>query len=362
MNPRLSARLALHRDQISEALLTRERSLDPRLLGVERLMRQLVLGDGVDHLSRMAMTQLSSGGRRVRARLALAAANGFRVRPREAIAWAASVELLHNATLIHDDIQDADLERRGRPTIWAQHGVAQAINAGDFLLMLPYVALRELPEPIRGQLALMLGETSCRVVRGQAIELDLLHSGRLDAESYDSAARGKTGALFELPVAGAALLGGQSLEVVRECASLFGRLGLAFQLADDVLDLFADKGKGAAGADVREGKVSAIIVELLKARPECRAEVLAILRKSRDETTNSDVQWISTLALENDALNRVLDNVQRLLANAESSRLAHENPVVGGLVRSLSGLILEPLAKLSLDAHETNREEVGSAS
>lgn len=348
MNLRLSARQALAQVASPPPSLALG-ELEPRLSQVEQLMRQLVLDDGVDHLSHMVLTQLSAGGRRVRARLALAAADAFGVPATQGIAWAASVELLHNATLIHDDIQDGDLVRRGKPTLWATHGVPQAINAGDLLLMLPYVALAEMPPLAQGRLAILLAETSARIVRGQASELDLLSTERLDRQSYYAAARGKTGALFELPVTGAAILGSLDKETVSECASLFGRLGLAFQIQDDILDLYGDKGKGLRGADIREGKVSALIVELLETRPDTREEVLTLLRKEREQTTDEDVIRVSELIRQSGALRRTFAALGDLLDEVEASPLCDRYPGVRVLAAGLTQMILGPLSQLPLD-------------
>ena len=85
------------------------------------------------------------------------------------VPWAAAVELLHNATLIHDDIQDGDQVRRGQPTTWVRHGQAQAINAGDLLLMLP-LALSQLQtsDSVRWQLSWRLADQAASIVRGQS--------------------------------------------------------------------------------------------------------------------------------------------------------------------------------------------------
>jgi geranylgeranyl diphosphate synthase type I len=158
----------------------------------------------------MVSQQIATGGKRIRARLALEACASFGVDSTAAIKWAAAMELLHNATLIHDDIQDGDTTRRGRPTVWATHGVAQAINAGDLMLMLPFLAVAEMDGPGKAELSALIAETATHIVRGQVEELGLKEAGRLDLESYVSACRGKTGALIALPVMGAALLGGRT--------------------------------------------------------------------------------------------------------------------------------------------------------
>ena len=88
--------------------------------------------------------------------------------------WGAACELLHNATLIHDDLQDGDAVRRGQPALWARHGAAQAINAGDLLLMLPYAALAKMRAlaPAVAALSACISRRTVATACGQAIELD----------------------------------------------------------------------------------------------------------------------------------------------------------------------------------------------
>jgi len=306
----------------------------------------------------MALEQLNSGGRRLRARLALSASEVFGVDEASAVTWAACVELLHNATLVHDDIQDADRLRRGQATVWARYGVPQAINVGDFLLVLPYVALREIRAEHRGALALLLGETSTRVVRGQVYDLALLDSGRLDPQEYYAAVRGKTGALFELPVSGAALLGNLGPERVARYGELFSSLGLLFQMQDDIVDLYGDKGKDGPGADVREGKVSALIVELIAARPGLRSRVLQVLRKTREETTPLDVEWIAQVCRESGTLMRVLEQMQAIADHALAS-VARTDPSLRALVSELIQMCSGPLTSLKAASHSCGSAQGG---
>ena len=85
-------------------------------------------------MNQMAQYHLDSGGKCLRGRLALAEGSSLDLADEDAMKWAMTCELLHNATLIHDDIQDNDPIRRGQPSLWKKYGVAQAINAGDFLI------------------------------------------------------------------------------------------------------------------------------------------------------------------------------------------------------------------------------------
>ena len=132
--------------------------------------------------------------------------------------WAAAVELVHNATLVHDDIQDGDTYRRGRETVWVTHGVGQAINVGDLMLVLPYQALDRMDAPAERlwYLSRALAYRSAQTVRGQAEDMSLMTNRLFDWESYVRVAEGKSGQLLGLPVEGAAILAGISPEVARE--------------------------------------------------------------------------------------------------------------------------------------------------
>ncbi|MBL9027280.1 MAG: polyprenyl synthetase family protein [Myxococcales bacterium] len=262
----------------------------PGLDGVERKMARLASPfEGHDRVGAMAIEQLGAGGKRLRARLALAAARTLRASWTDAIPWAAAVELLHNATLVHDDVQDGDRMRRGRPALWVRHGVPQALNAGNFMLMLPYMALSEVSADRRAALCSALAEHAIATVRGQVAELDLLPEERLDWASYVGAAAGKTGAMFSLPIVGSAILAGKTPEEAAELGAPFTELGVLFQIYDDVLDLYGDKGREAPGCDLYEGKVSALVVEHLERRAADRSWLLELLRAPREATSPASV-------------------------------------------------------------------------
>lgn len=253
----------------------------------EHLMLELCSGDRLDRLGTLLWEHVSSGGKRLRARLALAATEALGGSRTDAVPWAAACELLHNATLVHDDLQDRDEVRRGKEALWVRYGEPQAINAGDLGLMLPYLAVRRgrgWSDQLRWRLVESLAEHAEDIVRGQALELDLLPRRQLDWGHYQTAVQGKTAALFSLPVFGAALIAGRPLEDARELAAAFGRIGVLFQVQDDILDLYGDKGRDEAGSDLREGKVSALVVEHLARNPADRDWLVELLETDRDAT------------------------------------------------------------------------------
>lgn len=289
--------------------------------------------DANDLVGSLSAEHLASGGKRMRARLCLEAAAALGVEERAALGWAAAVEMLHNATLVHDDVQDGDTVRRGHPTVWARHGVAQAINVGDLMLMLPIsrlIARIPVDESIRWRLAEALARHAEDIVRGQADDLSLRERIRADdtidpVEEVLYCAERKTAALFSLCAEGAALLAGRSPEEARRLAAPFASVGVAFQVVDDLVDAFGDKGRGAAGNDVREGKVSILVAEHLALHPAERAWLLRVLALPREETRDAQVADVLSRFAEGGALDAARARVDALaaLVRGETDRLEH---------------------------------------
>jgi len=179
-----------------------------------------------------------------------------------ALPAAAAVELLHNFSLVHDDIQDNSDKRRGRPTVWVKWGVPQAINAGDGLFVLSNLAITDLaagyPAETVVQAAQLLHNTCLDLTRGQYLDISYEKRTDLGVEDYWPMISGKTAALLAGCCAIGALLGGAD-EVTREAYRSFGQyLGLAFQIQDDILGIWGDEavtGKSVA-SDLVEGKKS----------------------------------------------------------------------------------------------------------
>ncbi|MGB0640900.1 MAG: polyprenyl synthetase family protein [Myxococcota bacterium] len=318
---------------IRSSELTNQASLDE----VELKMTQLAVGTQLELAGAMVQEHISSGGKRIRARLALAAADSLGVGSKFATDWAAAVELLHNATLIHDDIQDGDRVRRGHPTLWVRHGTAQAINAGDLMLMLPTLALDSInvDDSIKWRLSHALSKRSTATVRGQCQEMSLLESECLDWGHYLRAAAGKTGQLLALPIEGAALLAGWSPEDAQALADEFIPLGVLYQLQDDTRDLFAEKGRGECGSDIREGKVSALVVAHLALHPNDKEWLHTLLTRPRDQTTNEDIVEATERFRTHGALDSVLHRIEELSEEIRTSALLAQNPALAAIAHDL---------------------------
>ena len=291
---------------------------------VEALMVRLAAGSHLDRCGAMVVQHLTTGGKRLRARLALAAVDALGGTARDGVGWAAACELLHNASLVHDDVQDGDRVRRGSPTLWARHGEAQAINAGDLLLMLPTLALDEVDASpaVRWELARTLAWYAAETVRGQSLEMSLLGHRRLRWIDYERAAHGKTAGFFALPVAGAAALAELPRARGAALAQCFAHIGLVFQIQDDIIDLFGNKQRDKPGADLREGKVSALVAQHLELYPEEEGWWLGLLETPRDETTDRQVEQARRRFVEGGALEELLERVYTI------SRAAYDNPLL----------------------------------
>lgn len=215
----------------------------------------------------LALSHLSTGGKRLRARLAFNAAAALNA-PESAIApWAVACDLLHNASLIHDDIQDADHVRRAHPALWTRCGTSQAINTGDALLILPFAALTHSPSPshLLPHLLECLTRRALLTANGQALEHDLNLSGELRREcgeawsDYVRVADGKSGQFFALPIEGAALIANLPPDQARHIGDAAARLGILYQILDDLMDLHGALRNDPESNDIRQGRPTALV-------------------------------------------------------------------------------------------------------
>ena len=243
---------------------------------------------------RMAQYQLETGGKRLRAMLPLLIYEAVGKNPTDILPWGAAVEMIHNATLVHDDLQDGDEVRRDQPTVWKRFGSEQAINCGDAMFFFAVDLVERLPlsPEIKWDLARLLSQKTLQVIEGQCQEFAMKLENRPGLKRYFEIIRGKTSGLFDLPVRGALLAAGWTSRECNACDAVSSDLGLLFQIQDDYLDLYGEKKRGGAKAnDIREGKISyfaAYVFENGTLDDQTALEI--ILRKPRAQTTEEDVE------------------------------------------------------------------------
>ena len=212
------------------------------------------------------------GGKLLRSALVCFSCEALGGEVEKALPLACALELIHNFSLVHDDIQDGDELRRGRPTTWKAFGIAQAINAGDGLLVLALrTALEEedgLPPGTLLAVQRALLSATFRMIEGQVLDLSLEGTPDGGVERYLDMARKKTGALLGCALELGALAAGRP-ELAPIHRELGETLGLAFQIRDDILGIWGDPevtGK-PVGSDLVRGKRSWPLAYALERTP-----------------------------------------------------------------------------------------------
>jgi geranylgeranyl diphosphate synthase, type I len=231
----------------------------------------------------------SDSGKAVRPALALVSAEAAGADATTGVPGAVAVELVHNFSLLHDDLMDGDEQRRHRDTVWKAHGLAQAVLVGDALYALALeVILRAGNEPA-ARAALLLTDASRRLINGQAQDIAFEHRERVTVAECREMEGNKTGALLACSAAIGAVLGGADEATAAALHSYGEHLGLAFQAVDDLLGIWGDPratGK-RAWSDLRQRKKSLPVAAALAARNAAADRLTALLtadvKKSREE-------------------------------------------------------------------------------
>jgi geranylgeranyl diphosphate synthase type II len=283
-------------------------------------------------LQRLMADYPRRGGKMLRPSLCIAAARAFGATAEDALDSAVAIELLHNAMLVHDDIEDDSEQRRGTPTLHALHGLPLALNAGDALGLLSLRPLKHNVDRLGLPLALRIFEETERMAwettEGQALELAWRRDNRddIDEEAYLTMVLKKTCWLTTIhPLRVGCLIGTRggahghaSMDALIRLGFFFGA---AFQIQDDILNLEpgADYGKETAG-DLLEGKRTLMLIHAMgHATPAERERLTRFLALPRSERTPGEVAWVMALIVATDALEHA-----RVVARALAGAALHE--------------------------------------
>ena len=297
-----------------------------------------VLRSRVEFIELIGEDLASAGGKRMRPSLVYLSMRALGGQDSQSHDLAVAVELLHSASLLHDDLLDNADTRRGRETAFRRFGNVVSVMSGDYMLSKLLVLLSALPEA--AGLTRAFGETAAAICEGEVFQFQVAAYGEYSLGNYFDIIRGKTGVLIELAVTAPALVLGVP-EAQREALRQFGReYGLAFQMQDDLLDLASDEatlGK-PVGGDLREGKATYPVLLLLQG-PD-GDEVRGILERRAAEP--GDVDRVRELAERDGAFSATAAEIER------RSRLA---------IQALSALPASPARERleSLAVLETQR-------
>lgn len=323
---------------------------------VETELRRAVAlagGAGLEHLEYMLAYHMgwegegsgsNAAGKRIRPLLLLLTTSAAGGEWQAALPAAAAVELVHNFSLIHDDIEDNSPLRRGRPTLWSKWGVPQAINTGDTMYTLATLAILRLQETLSAAATLRCAQALKRaclqLTQGQYLDISYEQRGDLSLAAYWPMVRGKTASLLSACVELGAVAGGASDETIAHLKDFAERLGLAFQAHDDLLGIWGDAaltGK-SADSDLLSGKKSLPVLYALSQQGEFAR------RWAQGPIREDEVQALAALLEREGARGYTQETTacltEQALRSLESARLKGE-----------AGLALRELADLLLKRH-----------
>ncbi|WP_199432329.1 polyprenyl synthetase family protein [Qaidamihabitans albus] len=308
MTATLPAEVTATRTLVQPALHAAVDELDPAM--------RRVVGYHLGWVDENGETVTDGGGKALRPALALLAAQAVRADAVAALPGAVAVELVHNFSLLHDDVMDGDVERRHRPTVWRLFGTPTAILAGDALLTLAVDVLERAAVPAATS---CLTESVQQLISGQSKDIDFERRTDVALGECLEMAEGKTGALMRGAARIGGLLGGAAPEVAGLLGGFGGNLGMAFQLVDDLLGIWGSPevtGKPVL-ADLRVRKKSVPVVAALDSGTAEGAALRQLYRQS-DPPTEEELHRMAELIERSGALAWTREAAQRYVVEAQA--------------------------------------------
>ena len=286
-----------------------------------------------DLIRRAAAYHLNASGKMYRPMLALAAGHAVSAAPEALTHVAAATEFLHNASLVHDDLQDKDEIRRGQPTVWVKFGTETAINLGDYFISCTYAELSRVGKASGtiAKLVSLFANSTRQIIAGQSDEIEATRRLGMEVEAYHRIARRKSGLLIALPVLGALTLANADAETIDHARLAMLGLGVAYQIDDDINDLLGAKDGRPPAVDLREGRMSLPIIYFDKQTDaRHRSEFRSFIRRG-DETDPSEAVYWAQVLRKSGVLNSCRRDIDEAVRKAE----AHLNALPGQLRTTL---------------------------
>ncbi|MBR4503452.1 MAG: polyprenyl synthetase family protein [Candidatus Methanomethylophilaceae archaeon] len=287
--------------------------IDNELASCERLMEEYLSFENAE-LTEMCRYVVMSGGKRLRPSfciLSYLACGGEK--PDVSISIGSAFEIIHSATLIHDDINDQGEIRRGRKTLHKQYSLTKAIVAGDCMFTVGFRLLSGVPP----QVVEYIAEASGAMGAGEFIQKDNEHASNVTEEDYMEIISGKTAKLFKACAMSGAFVAGGNDDAVSALGEFAYEVGLAFQIVDDVLDVTGDpKNMGkAVGTDLLEGKPTLPLIYAMQ-DPKYGGEIKALFEEP--EISREHVSRALDLISMTDSVHRCFRKAEKVVENALS--------------------------------------------
>lgn len=286
--------------------------LRDEMLLFEEYMQASVKSDN-PLINEMVGYLFNTSGKRLRPLLVLMTAKACGGIIPETYHGAVTVELLHTATLIHDDVIDKSDTRRGKRSLHAVYDNTQAVLLGDYLLS---TALLESVKTKDLNIIRIISELGQNLAEGELNQFTLANKIIVDEDAYFEVIDKKTASLMRASIAIGAITGGADNEMIERFTQLGSILGISFQIRDDIFDYFKkDVGK-PTGNDIREGKITLPLIYALQHAPEAiSAEMMEII-KSRDYS-DDNISRLLTFSKEQGGIDYAYGKVNALIENAE---------------------------------------------
>jgi len=284
-----------------------------------------------------------SGGKRWRPFLVRVIAKMYRVPSLESLPLEAIVELTHNWTLIHDDIEDGDTLRRGSPTVWKKFGIDYGVNSGDAMFALSFKILKDSEKKWGRKNTLYVLEKFVEMLNllteGQNLEFDFRRKiGNIKTSDYLTMIKKKTAALPKFGLISIAKLGGARERAIKSLEVFCDNIFPAFQIRDDVLNLIGGKDCGEeVGGDIKEGKRTLPILHLMNnVSLRERNSLLKTLTKGRNRVASGEVKRVVGLMEEKKSIKYTFSFIEKLVIKGKEALF--------NIVPSRGRVILEEIA------------------
>jgi geranylgeranyl pyrophosphate synthase len=284
------------------------------LRAVEAKLREATLADQHPALTSALDHLLASGGKRVRPAVTLLSACLFDAPRGRSVALAAALEMLHTATLVHDDLIDGSLLRRGLPTLNAQWTPGATVLTGDFL----FARAAELAaETDSVRVMRIFSRTLMTIVNGEINQM-FIGRGQASREGYLQRIYAKTASLFAVASEAAAVLGEADEDAIGAMHAFGREVGMAFQIVDDILDFTGDESRlgKPVGSDLRQGLFTLPVLYYLDAHPDDR-DVAALLNGSSGDVER--VERVVKAVRESGAAGLALEEAKGYVVRAQAA-------------------------------------------
>ena len=300
---------------------------------VDKFIESILKSRTPENLYHASRYLISAGGKRLRPYLTIKSCEAVGGHAKYAVPFAASLEILHNFTLVHDDVMDNDELRRGKPTVHKKYGAPMAILAGDLLFAKVYQSvLDHAPAHMSSdEIVAALGKMTDSIIllcEGQALDISFPQAMDVTEKDYLDMIGGKTSALFMACAEVGAIAGGATKTRVAALGKFAWDAGLAFQIVDDILGITADEEKlgKPVGSDIREGKKTLIMIHALTNANE---EQMSVLKRAVgvESASKEDIDAVVKTLEEIGSIQYAKDEAEKYMTSAfESIKVIPDGP------------------------------------